>query len=1029
MKLTVHSGSKGHRFLGFSLIVLTVVISLPFKAISQERIGPYMAYSWRMGLSGGLNTAVCESSDGFLWIATGNGLIKFDGHHYQRILAGPGSISDNIVTEVASTVDGRSIWIGAFRRGAARFDLSSQKFRTYPKLWAHDSHMQSVRKILCLENGQVWLGTSGMGLALYLPQTDTFQFYTPEPLAFYAGEPNLSFNTSDMTPDPKDPSQIWLVCNNGIYRFDTHFKEFTAYPLPPKSDFFWTSIAHDGKDGLWLGSWGNSMFHFNTNTRRLTQLAYFNPKGQEEKGMLALDVEQINDTTVLWACALSGLLEYNPKTGQFKQALPTFQLDASSDTQVEYAAISKTKHAGVFIGAKGYLFQLHPYYSRLGKSIFPAPWAPNDEIYAGRGVLDSLTRQYLIPAAGPLGLIAIEQASLSAGAVPPAVKGLKALTFSPSGKIIGLGFDGILHQLDADKKGTAPIPLPCATKESITEMKMDKRGYLWALTQQNLYRLDAATLAPIDSFSFLDFEKPLDRPFSILYLYHLETNAAGAAWVGSSQGLWLAEPGKKQLTLFHPENKKGKWLKDKLIKSMTMDAEDRLWVGYNGDGLDIFDTKKLEIVKWPQGATMHARQINDLASTPGGYVLALTTEGLLAIDRTRLDWQLFGTEDGLFSQSMDKSLWVAPDGMVFVNHGTRLNVFHESSLQIAQEKLKVNILRLTINNLGQDLAAYRDSVEYLRLPYSSNNISITYSAMHWLYPFKTQYQYRFSTGKDSGEWIGIEEPFIQLNALQPGHYVLELGAKGAGGIPSLPKVLHIEIRPPFWKQTWFLLLCAGLLLLLFYAVYRFRLTQLKKQLEVRDTISKNLHDDIGSSLSNIQILNELARRNLGDQAKASTFLGRAGEDIRRISEALSEIVWNVNPKYDDLQFLFARMKRYAAESFEGIEIRYELDFPEDANHLKMGMEQRRDFYLIFKESIHNLVKYSGANMARVKVEVLQHKILLEVSDDGIGFSKTEGNVGNGLISMQQRAGKWTGKLVIKSTAGAGTSIHLSMPLK
>jgi signal transduction histidine kinase/ligand-binding sensor domain-containing protein len=994
-----------------------------------------MAYSWRMGLSGGLNTAVCESPDGFLWIATNNGLIKFDGQHYQQIPAGPSSLPDNIVVSVAASPDGRSVWIGSFRYGVARFDVKTQKFRSYQKLLNYDTHIQSTQKILCLDNGQVWLGTGGMGLALYLPEKDTFQFFTPQPLSFYNGEPDLKYKVNDMTPDPVDSNRIWLVTNNEIYSFDTRIKEFTAYPLPAGMNVYFTSIAHNGHNGhngLWLGTWGNSMFHYDTRIRQLSPLDYYNSKGQAERGMLALDVEQINDTTVLWACAFSGLLEHNPKTGKIRQALPTFKLDQSLDTRVEFTAISKTKNAGVFVGAKGYLFQLHPNYSRLGRVIVPAPWAPEDGIYTNNGVLDQQTRQYLIPAAGPLGLLAIGAGSFSSKPIPLKQPGndnrLKELAQLPSGKIIAFGFDGNLFNLNLAKNTTEQITLPLNLNGSILEMKFDKKGFLWLLTRQNLYRFDAGTMTLLDGLSFLDFENPVEKPFSNLYLYQIETTSTGSVWVGSNQGLWLAEPGKKRLSLFHPQNKQGKWLKDKFIKSMAIDADDRMWVGYNGDGLDIFDTKKKEVVAWPQGAGMPAHQINDLACTPGGLVLATTTEGLLAIDRKTLDWQLFGTEDGLYSQFMDKDVWAAPDGMVFINHGTKLNVFHESALLVTQEKMKVNILRLTINNEEQDVARFLDNASYLTLPHSSNNIAVSFSAMHWLYPFKTQYLYRLRTESDSGEWVVGEEPFVQLNALRPGSYTLELGARGAGNTPSLPKHLHIEIRPPFWVRGWFLLFCAALLFWAGYALYSFRLAQLRKQAAVRDTISRNLHDDIGSSLSNIQILTELARRHLADREKAGTFLGRAGEDMRLISEALSEIVWNVNPKYDDLRFLFARMQRYAAESLEGKNIRHELVFPEESVRLKMGMEQRRDFYLIFKESIHNLVKYSGAGLATVKVEIQPHAISLEVKDDGSGFSKPEVRAGTGLSSMQQRAEKWKGKLEIISAPGEGTCVRLLMPL-
>lgn len=992
-----------------SLVATSALLLLSLPAPGQERQGPFIMYSWRSGLSAGWNTSVCESPDGFLFIATDNGLIQFDGRRYQRIQAGPGSISDNILTDVAISADGRTLWIGALRRGLSRYDLKTRQFRAYPRLWGHETHVQSVKKILCLPNGQTWLGASGMGMALYIPETDTFSFFKPLHI-------QASWPVNDMVQDPADPTLIWLVSDREIYRFDIRTHAFTPAPLPEGSDFYWTSIDHDGREVLWLGSWGKGMFSYDTRTRELKSLS----SGHKDlEGLVVMDVRQIADTTVLWACGRNGLLAFNPQNGRFRQAIPDVKTDPTADAGVEYLAISTTPHAGVFIGAKGQLLQLHPYYSRLGNIVIPAPWAPQDEIYTGKGIIDSLSGQYLIPCAGPLSLLAVERKRLQAHPVFLPVKGLRDLARLPGGKTVALDFEGGLHYLESGEKEAKLLPIPFS--EPIEQMAADGRGFLWILTRQRLFRLDSKTMAQLDSFSFFETKKT----FPSLYLYHLETTSSGAAWVGSSQGLWLAEPGTSRLLHFHPENAEGKWLKDKLIKSMAIDERDRLWVGYNGNGLDIFDTRTKRPVEWPQGETMHARQINGLASTPGGYLLALSTEGLIAIDKQSLDWQLAGMEDGLFSQFMDKGLWVAPDGTVFINQGTKINVFHESSLAISQEKMQVNIRSVRVNSEEQDFSQFLGSASYLSLPWSSGNISVSFSAMHWLYPFKTRYRYRLN----DGAWVETEEPFAQLNALKPGKYRLELAARGAGGIASHPKTLHIEIRPPFWERAWFLLLCTGMFLSGVFALYRYRLRQMRKQTAVRDAISRNLHDDIGSSLSNIQILTELARRSLEDTGKAETLLGRAGEDMRHISEALSEIVWNVNPKYDDLQFLFSRMKRYAADAFEGLSISYELDFPEEPGRFGMDMEQRRDFYLVFKESLHNLVKYAGASMAKVTVTVARHKIFLEVSDDGKGFSKTETPPGNGLISMQHRAEKWKGRLDIRTAPGQGTTVRLEMPLK
>lgn len=230
------------------------------------------------------------------------------------------------------------------------------------------------------------------------------------------------------------------------------------------------------------------------------------------------------------------------------------------------------------------------------------------------------------------------------------------------------------------------------------------------------------------------------------------------------------------------------------------------------------------------------------------------------------------------------------------------------------------------------------------------------------------------------------------------------------------------------------LLIGGLALLLLLGFTFFNRYQLKKKLEqqkgllkVRNEISRDLHDDIGASLSNINILNELARRNIAEPEKSKEYLAKAGEDIQRISESLSDIVWNINPRYDDAENLFIRMKRYAADMFDGKQIIGEFDFP-DSEMLAMTMTQRRDMYLVFKEAVNNLVKYSGAQHAWISVRTEGKQIALTVKDDGNGFERSAIKSGNGLQNMEQRAKSSGAELNIQSQPGKGTMVILTMKL-
>lgn len=229
------------------------------------------------------------------------------------------------------------------------------------------------------------------------------------------------------------------------------------------------------------------------------------------------------------------------------------------------------------------------------------------------------------------------------------------------------------------------------------------------------------------------------------------------------------------------------------------------------------------------------------------------------------------------------------------------------------------------------------------------------------------------------------------------------------------------------------MIVGGMVLLIALAWVLFNRYQLKKKLQqqkaletMRVNIASDLHDDIGASLSNINILNELARRNEGNHVKSNEYLIRASEDIQHISESLSDIVWNINPRYDDLQNLFIRMKRYASEMMDGSNIDYEISFPEKADRFTLSMERRRDFYLIFKEAVNNLARYSKATTAKVMVETDRKKVRMTISDNGIGFDSAQSSPGNGIHNMQQRAASWNDRLEIKSEPGKGTAVILEM---
>lgn len=1016
--------------------ILIVWSALLIQALqAQERKGEFIAYPARLGISESLNYHVCESSDGYLWIGTDNGLIKFDGKHYQRILAGSASITDNYVVDVAEDIN-KLIWIAGFWNGCSYFNTKTQTFRRFPKIGDSGSDMQQVNKILCLPNGQVWLATGNMGLALYNKAIDSFEFFKPNE-TFRNGSMNSNkFTIQDMVQDPTDSSIFWLIHGDEIYKFNTCSHDFTYIPILNREKFqklYFTSIDHNGDHLLWLGSWSQGMFKFNLSSYDMEQIQYRTPDGKLELGMVVLDVLQINDSIVWWACSLSGLFEYNNSTNYCKNISPPLQNEQLDSPAFSYQAISKTKSGSIYVGLSSYLLHWNSKFNRLSNKIILAPTHLPLNTYLSTLVSDQNEHYYYFACAGPESLIRFKTSDQSQQNIqvrhPGAVTGLKNLQWMNANQLIALGFDGLLYTMASRDSIMRPLQINNKLFESIGDILVNANQVLWIRKKASLYQVRLPGFHIIDSISLNNLPVPEKYKNWPLYFYQLASDHLSRIWLSTNQGLFMIDPNKLPPIQIAKGTPLGAWMRHDLIRSFFIDQDETVWIGYNGDGLQRMDINNFKEDKRLNSINLPSQTINDISMTTKGQILLATTAGLIEINPDSYNWQVYGVQDGLVINHLESGLFVTPDGKVFVPQLNSYHLFHEHKLTIDHEYLKINITEFKVNDSSLNLSGFLKNNAEIKLNYKKNNLSIKFAAMHKEFPWRTQYSYRLFAKGDTSSWHSIDEPNLQFSALQAGDYTLQLKALGAGNTISWPKQIFISIAPPFWKTWWFISLLNCFALLFLYGLYRIRIQQIRKPLEIRTLISRNLHDDIGSSLSNIQILNELARRNLNNTEKARSFLDKSKEDLLRISEALSDIVWNVSPKYDDLNNLFVRMRRYAADILEGKQINYEFHFPEHAVQIKLHMEFRREFYLIFKESLHNLVKYAKANKVIIDLTIKEGFIVLIVTDDGIGFDITSNQLGHGLENMKHRALKCHGNLEIKTGLNKGTSIICKIPIQ
>jgi ligand-binding sensor domain-containing protein/anti-sigma regulatory factor (Ser/Thr protein kinase) len=478
----------------------------------------------------------------------------------------------------------------------------------------------------------------------------------------------------------------------------------------------------------------------------------------------------------------------------------------------------------------------------------------------------------------------------------------------------------------------------------------------------------------------------------------------------------------------------GKWqeiihfkLPDGHIRSLFEDSKGDMWIGTRYSG--VLKIKKNQV---NDPNPMHLHQQNGLSSNwignisedENGNIWLAGISGLDKVIRKSNDFEIFN-----FSRVMrfiSNANLAVPVGNSKLFCSTINGMFLITDNKL--EQLPPQNVYLTRINLG-DTDYHSEILSSKKvLPYIQNHTSFEFTTPIYQNEKAILYSYRLIGAADT-TWSHLSNLHsVQYASLEPGDYKFEVRMLGWNGTYGPVTTLGFRIRPPYWKTWWFYsLIIAGTLLLL-YSFYGYRINQLVRLQKVRNTIATDLHDDIGSTLTNISILSELSKKNLGVPHTAEKYLQRITEESVASQQALDDIIWSVNTRYDTMNELQARMRRYAAELFENNDIccQFSLDANQDS---KLDMQQRRDVYLVFRECLNNIYKHADAKNVYIEIVVRNNVLKMNIEDDGKGFDPSVSTHRNGLKNLETRIERWNGTLNIESEIGNGTRIEVTMPVK
>ncbi len=1025
------------------LFIFSFFISILLQA--QQRLGKFIVYGKENGLGQNAYHDVLESSDGYLWVASNNGIYKFDGKRFTQIINlynDSNTPTDNNIVDFEEDRNG-NVWMAGFVSGVSKYNLKTGKFRQYKRLSQDSTAGYATFCITLDEHGTVWIGTAGRGLARYLPEKDTFDFFYPDENKHTDGSAYGENWVSGIVQDEKDKDIFWLSCYDGVHSFNRKTKLFEYYPSlikPVNSTYPVLSLLCIEQYGnyLYMGTWFEGLIVFDKTTKQFRRIKYDNP-GRKPFHYGILDL-QIGYDSVLYLAAMNdGLLAFNLKTEMIVPELRTSDIKLTN-TEINIQRVSNTKHAGFFAGGNSSVYQLskeqnrfvqYHDYANIPKTVKEASPAGLFNIVYNKNI-----KAYSAVFFNHPGMIMYDSSfdKKKMYLLDNENEWLEDIATDVNGKTWGISRYGSIYRHDPAKVGKvskiniADSSYAFAKNIFFEEVEnCDDGKFIWFVSRS------AAFLYDVDKGAATRFDFPINeiKKYSKrgIYFFSARADSKNNLWIASNAGLLKLEAGNGKVHYFYGKLNDKTPLAATSYKSIAIDKNDNIWLGYFNEGIQVINSEKMEVMaEYNIYNGLPSMEVNYMACDVNNNILACFHNGLAVYNSTINEWQIINTIDGLRTDYLDVGVFAFPNGQIVLDQKGKFLNFSSDSIWLKPDSIITHISSIKVNGAIYKAGVLPDYIQKISLPYNIKEVQIEFSATDWNFPFRTKYFYRVDGIHEEGKWIPKEDAMINLAGLAPGSYTFRFYAITNDGIKTAERNLLIEITPPFYRTWWFIALSIILFGTLLYGLYKYRINQLKRLHEMRNSISRNLHDDIGASLSNIGILNELAKRNAGNKEKLDEYLSKAGDDIQHTSESLGDIVWNINPQYDDLNNLLVRMKRYAADMLDGKNINGQFDFPDNETGGLLSMAQRRDLYLIFKEAVNNLVKYSQARNAIIQITTGPHKISLLVKDDGKGFDRNNTRMGNGLHNMEQRAKASGGDILITSKPGEGTLVKLEMKI-
>jgi signal transduction histidine kinase/ligand-binding sensor domain-containing protein len=975
---------------GFGLETKPCVLK-PFVLDAVPFSSDYLLRSWDVfdGLPSNNVSAIDQTPDGYLWLAAGNGITRFDGLRFTSLPKkdNPGLESDYVGALVVAR-DG-ALWVGLGQGGVARFCAGHFQPIVSLRPTADQAQWQWTSSLAEDAEGGMWFGY-GQGLKAFRWRDGKLSSFSSTD---GIGPGHETFVYADVN------GAIWFATRKACGVFDGH-----RFKIIDRSGVGWPRLAPSRDGGMWATA-GPLLMHYHADGKR---------EIIADIGGLAVSILYEDRSGNLWIGTINhGLLRFHE--GSFVRV---------TTSHSHIYSITEDREGNLWVGTYGgglnrlrpRSFSLHQLkdgllndnITTLCEDSEGKLWLAGIDGFPVRA-LDSTNQTFALPQ----------------NWVNERVLNLYA---DPAGGVWfgSFGSAGLMHWQNGIFKHVA-------LRESITGLLQDREGDLWVATLDNqLVRWNNGNAI------YISQDGGLFKPRA------LAEDTSGRIWVGTEGGLIF----QRQNDRFVPVPLPGAGPNGQ-IRFIVPDINDTVWIGALSGGLYRWRAGQLRHLS--NDAGLPTEDLRVLTIDPDGNFWFGTANGLVSAPRSEIDAAVDGTLSFIHA-----TLYGRNDGLPsvefaygFRNAATRTQDGHlwfatyRGALEVDPKKLtgesppasvlveEIQLGDKTLNSSGNS---------ELSLPPNPGPLRIHYTLPEMSSPEQIHFRYRL-VGLGNEEWVEAGDQRMAAFAdLLPGKYRFEAEAAQAEGswIPG-SGTLAFSVQAAWWQTILFrvivlifaALAVGGLARAIELRRVRARMRHLEQEHALereRTRIARDIHDEVGSNLTHISIASHLAQLEPPDAA--SLHIEEVTAITRNTIKLLGEIVWAINPRCDTLDSLINYVNQYAVNLLSAAGITCEADIPEKVPAHPLTAEVRHHLFLVVKEALNNVVKYAGAKVVGLKVEIVDNKLRIVIADDGCGFEMgSQRTGGNGLRNMRERMNEIGGECRIESFRGNGTRVTLEFALR